>query len=113
MPQVLINLQNLADPFTPLEPAQSAILRLLCEAQENGGRVPRQRLYATAELNDPNPVNNNYGLRRIIGSITQRLNSSDWYIAAEDRTVPGGRWYRLRENLRDGVCEILADHDSR
>ena len=111
MPQDLINLQNLTEP--PLEPAQRAILRLLCDALENGGRVPRQCLYATAELNDSNPVSNDYGLRRIIGSITQRLNSSDWYIAEEDRTVPGGRWYRLRANLSDGVCEILAEHDSR
>ena len=112
MIQASINLQALTDPDRPLQPAQTAILRLLCHAQDIQGRVPRHALYAAADLNDPNPDNNNRGLRRILGSITQRLGSPDWYNSVENTTVAGERWYLLREDLRDKVSEILTDHES-
>ena len=112
MTQALINLQNLAGPDTPLQPAQRAIIGPLCDAEENQRRVPRLALYAAVGLNDPDPVVNNYGLRRILGSITQRLNSPDWYSSVGDPTVPGERWYLLREDLRDEVRQLLADDGS-
>ena len=112
MTQVPLNIQDLAGPSAPLQPAQRAILWPLCAPRENQRRVPRYALFAAAGLNDPDPVVNNYGLRRILGSITQRLNSPAWYRSVGDPTVPGGRWYLLSEDLRDGVRDILADHDN-
>ncbi len=103
------NLQGLTADDRPLQPAQAAILRQLCHAQDNQGRVSRHALYAAADLNDPDPNDNNRGLRRVLGSITQRLNSPDWYSSVGDPTAPGGRWYLLRKDLRDELCEILTD----
>ena len=109
MTQALIHPQDLESPDAPLQPVQRSVLGLLCDAQENRRHVPRLALYAAAGLNDPEPDVNNYGLRRILGSITQRLKSPTWYSSVADPTVPGGRWYLLREDLRDEVREILAD----
>ena len=106
------NLQGLTSDDRPLQPAQAAILRQLCHAQDIRGRVSRHALYAAADLNDPDPDDNNRGLRRVLGSITQRLNSPDWYSSVEDPTAPGGRWYLLREDLRDELCEIIAAHEN-
>jgi hypothetical protein len=103
-----INLQALMDPDNPLDPTQMAMLWHLCEAEENGGRVPRGTLYVATGLIDPDPVVNNYGFRRILGSITQRLNTSAWYRSERDATVAGGRWYLLREDLRDPVRNLLT-----
>ena len=106
------SLQGLTADDRPLQPAQAAILRQLCHPQDIRGRVSRHALYAAADLNDPDPDDNNRGLRRVLGSITQRLNNPDWYSSVEDPTAPGGRWYLLREDLRDELCEILADHEN-
>ena len=108
MTQALNNLQGLVGPDMPLQPAQRAILGPLCDAEGNQRRVSRLVLLAAAGLSDPDPVVNSYGLRRILGSITQRLNSSDWYVSMADPIAPGGRSYILREDLRDELFEILA-----
>lgn len=111
MTQVQTRLQNLAYPDMPLQPAQRAMLGLFCDAADLQQPVSRLALYAVAGLNDPNPIVNNYGLRRILGSITQRLNTPSWYRPQEAPAADGGRQYHLREDLRDGVRDILANHD--
>ncbi len=107
MEQADINLQALMDPENPLDPKQWATLWHLCEAEENSRRVPRDTLFGATGLNDADPVMNDYGLRRILGSITQRLNTSTWYSSERDATVAGERWYLLREDLRDAVRDLL------
>ena len=108
MTQSDINLQALIDPDNPLDPTQREILRIFCEAAENGEHVPRFTLYAAASLNDPDPDVNNYGLRRKLGSITQRVGTSAWYRSEVAAAAAGGRQYQLRKNLRDVMCDVLT-----
>ena len=103
-----VNLQALMDPNDPLDSTQRAILWHLCEAEIDRGRVTRGTLLEATGLIDPDPVVNDYGLRRKLGSITQRLNTSAWYRSERDGTVHGGRWYLLREDLRDAVRDLLT-----
>lgn len=107
MTQSNINLQALIDPDNPLDPTQWEILRRLCEAAENGEWVPRLALYAAVGLDDPDPDVNSYGLRRKLGSITQRLGTSAWYRADVAAAAVGGRRYRLPDDLCDAMCDLL------
>lgn len=103
-----INLQAVMDPNDPLDSTQRAILWHLCEAEIDRGRVTRGTLLEVTGLIDPDPVVNDYGLRRKLGSITQRLGTSAWYRSERDVTVAGERWYQLREDLRDSVRDLLT-----
>ena len=99
---------NITVRETPLREKQRAVLGLLCNVEENGRRVSRRAFYGAVGLRDENPSANDYGLRRILGSITQRCGSSDWYLSERDANAPEERWYSLPEDWRDVVCGMLA-----
>ena len=101
----------LTDPENPIAPSQRAVLTLLSDVEGIRGQtrgVPRIFLFAATGLNSPDPKENDYGLRRILGSISQRLNSSAWYRSREAAAAEGGRQYHLRSDLRDVVREVLV-----
>jgi len=88
-----------------MNPNQTAVLALLCAAGDN--YVTRQQLYnAVADIDHPSDRENDYALRRILGSITRGQFGGDnsWY---ESISVAGGREYRIPAHRRADVCALI------
>lgn len=101
----------LTDSENPPTLSQREVLTLLSETTDNRGQAdwaPRNALYDAANLTSHCEKENNHGLRRILGAISLRFETPDWYQAEEAPDADGGRRYRLGEGLCDVVSAALA-----